>query len=276
MALTGSGSVGASDVRTLSAAVESMRALARSTGGYVPALAALGGDGEALARRARRPDVRKAALGVATAAYTLAGWSAFDGLQRAKAWEHYDRALLTAREAGDRVAIGEVLRYSGVMEAEAGRHNEALRLFQLADIQLMDAPPSAARDAMRAGAAANASTSYAAVDRAHIARSELSRAEDTADDLLPFERADLLWRESETYAAMGQYDRAHELAERSLGAWPAGSQRDALKAEITIAGLHRRTGESDAHAMIAGCRERVEQTSSQRARWRLAAAEGLL
>ncbi len=92
----------------------------------------------------------------------------------------------------------------------------------------------------------------------------------------PFKAADLDWRRAETYNALGDLDKAHELAESSLATWPTGSQRDALKAEVTIAGLHRRAGEGDTEELIAGCWQRVEGTASIRARQRLMLAEGTL
>ena len=267
--------LGQHEVRALAASAETLRSLARSTGGYVPALAAVAERGEALAALPANDVTQAACLRATTEAWTLAGWSAFDAGKRRTAFGHYDHALTTAEAAGDPIAAAQVLRYAGVLEAEAGRHQQALRLFQLGEIRLQDAPPGPRRDAMLAGLLSNASTSYAEIGRRDLALAALSKTEDSVE-MDPFNTADLEWRKSETYAALGDFDTTHDHATTSLSAWPTGSQRDAIKAEITIAGLHRRTGERDAEELLAGCWQRVEGTASVRARQRLMRAEGTL
>lgn len=261
--------VGATDVRALAAAVESLRAVGRSTGGYVPGLAALAERGEELAKLPAQETTRKACLRVATEAWTLAGYTALDAGRRATAWGHFDRALTLADEVGDAAAASQVLRYAGTLETEAGRYNEALRLYQLAGIKLLAA--RGVSDAPLIGPTAHA---YAALGRGDLARKELARAADREMD--PYAAANFLWWKSETLARMGRLDDAHEHAAGSLESFPAGSQREAILSEVTIAGLHRRAGEPDAEELIAGCWQRVEGTASMRARERLMRAEGTL
>lgn len=256
-------------MQALSASVESLRQVGRAEGGFVPGLVALGERAERLAASAKGA-VQTRCLAVACEAYTLAGWTAFDAGLRSRAWGLYDRALAVT---SDPRATAQALLYAGHLDAEAGRHNDALRLFQLAGIKLDEAP----RDdpALRASIEANAATALASIGRGDLARDALSRATD-AGELDLFNTGDLEWRRAETLAAMGKLDAAHEHAAQSLESWPAGCRRDALKAEITKAGLYRRAGESAADEMLRGVRQRVEATGSQRARWRLAAAEGAL
>ena len=261
--------VGATDVRALAAAVESLRAVGRSTGGYVPGLAALAERGEELAKLLAQETTRKACLRVATEAWTLAGYTALDAGRRATAWGHFDRALTLADEVGDAAAASQVLRYAGTLETEAGRYNDALRLYQLAAIKLLDAP--GVSGAPLIGPTAHA---YAALGRGDLARNELAQAQDVAMD--SYATANLQWWQAETYGKMGKLDSAHEHATGSLESFPAGSQREAILSEVTIAGLHRRAGEPDAEGLLAGCWQRVEGTASVRARERLMRAEGTL
>ncbi len=183
--------------------------------------------------------------------------------------------MSAAEAAGDPIAAAQVLRYAGVLEAEAGRHQQALRLFQLGEIRLQEAAASPRRDAMLAGLLSNASISYAELGRRDLALAALARVTDTVE-MDSFSTADLECRRAATYVALGEFDTAHEHATASLASWPVGAQRDALMSEVTIAGLHRRTGERDAEELLAGCWERVERTASVRARERLLRAEGTL
>ena len=265
--------VGVADMKALSASVEYMRAVGRQTGGYVPGLAALAERGENLAKLPGKASTQVACLRVACEAWTVAGWTAFDAGRRATAWGHFEHALSLADATGDATAASQVLRYAGTMEAEAGRYNEALRLYQLAGIKLLDAPRAERRasDASLIGPTAHA---YASLGRGDLARNELARAQDA--DLDSYGAGNLLWWQAEAFGKMGKLDSAHEFATRALESYPPGSQRDTIKAEVTIAGLHRRAGDSAADELLAGVRQRVEATASHRARWRLAAAEGTL
>lgn len=261
--------VGVTDVQALSASVESMRALARSTGGYVPGLAAVAERGEVLARLPGKDTTKVAALRVATEAWTVGGWTAADAGKRAAAWGHYDRALALTKTTDDAAAAAKVLYFAGTLELDAGRFNEALRLYQLASIRAYDAP-APVRDVLHAPTA----HAYAALGRGDLAKDYLARALDVDQDA--FLRANTETWVADAYTLTGHLDKAHSHAEAALRTFPAGSQRPALLAEVTLAELHRRTGDSDAENLIAGCRQRVEGTASVRARQRLMRAEGTL
>ncbi len=220
-----------------------------------------------LARLPGKDTTKVAALGVATEAWTVAGWTAADAGKRATAWGHYDRALALTKTTDDAAAAAKVLYFAGTLELDAGRFNEALRLYQLAWIRALDAP-APVRDVLHAPIA----HAYAALGRGELARDPIARALDVDQDA--FLRAN-----TETWVAdayTGHLDKAHTHAEAALRTFPEGSQRPAILAEISLAELHRRTGEQDAETLLSGVRQRVEQTSSVRARHRLLAAEGVL
>ncbi len=261
--------LGTSDVKALAGSVESLRAVARQTGGYAPGLAALAERGEALAKLPGKDAAKLVALRVATEAWTVAGWTAGDAGKRATAWGHYDRALELTPVTDDAAAASRVLYFAGTLESDAGRFNEALRLYQFASTRALDAP-APARDVLHAPIA----YAYAALGRGDLAKDYLANALDVEQD--SFLRANTLTWAADTYALTGHLDKAHSHAESALSTFPAGSQRPAILAEITLAELHRRAGESDAEALLAGVRQRVEGTASIRARHRLLAAEGVL
>ena len=261
--------LGTSDVKALAASVESLRSVARQTGGYSPGLAALAERGEALARLPGKDAARTACLHIACESWTVAGWTAADAGKRALAWSHYDRALGLTEVTDDAAAATKVLYFTGTLESDAGRYNEALRLYQLAAIRAFDAP-APVRDVLHAPIA----FAYAALGRGDLAKDYLARALDVEQE--PFLRANTLTWAADAYARTGHPDKAHSHAESALGTFPAGSQRPAILAEITLAELHHRAGESDAEMLITGCRQRVEATASVRARYRLAVVEGTL
>lgn len=268
------GRVGQRDVAALRATMTTLQGVARETGGWVPALATAAEKCGLAARRPGKDSIRRECLELAARGYTSAGWSSFDGGRNRGAWDMYRRGLQTAEEAGDPLLAVDLMRRAGVLAAERGEHGDALRLFDLALIRALDAEPSPFRVALESSLHGCAATSYAAIGRRDLAASALAKAEDAAlDDV---ETADLAWRRAETFAAMGDLDKAHEHATASLESWPAGAVRDTVKAEITLGGLHRRAGDSAAEAMLQGVRHRVEATGSVRARYRLAVAEGTL
>ncbi len=265
---------GQGDVAALRAALSAMQGIARETGGWVPGLAAIAQKCERTARRPGKASTRRECLEITSRAYTSAGWSSFDGGRNREAWDLYRQGLDAADGSGDPLLAVDVMRRGGVLAAETGDHAAALRLFDMALIRAQDAPSDARRAALESSLWAVRATSCAAIGRRDLAVSALARAEDA--DLDAIETADLAWRRAETMAALGDLDRAHENATASLGAWPAGSVRDVIKSEVTVAGIHRRAGDSAAEEMLAGVRARVEGTGSVRARRRLLAAKGLL
>lgn len=266
--------LGQSDVAALQATTEALQRLAREYGGEVPGLAVVAEQGERLTRRLGKDAVKRQCLRVTARAWTSAGWSRFDAGRNHAAWDAYTRAFDAAHAADDLLLAVDVMRRAGVLAAERGSHGEALRLFDLGLIKALDAPQGPERLALESSLYGCRATSLAANGRRDLVFNALAKAEDA--ELNAVETADLEWRRAETYGVLGDLDTAHEHATRSSESWPAGSTRDTVKADITLAGLHRRTGDSAAEAMLRGCRQRVEATGSQRARWRLAAAEGTL
>ena len=258
------------DVRALAGSVETLRALGRQTGGYVPGLAALAERGEALGRLPAAEQTRMACLRVATEAWTVAGWTAADAGKRATAWGHYDRALGLTETTGDAGAATRVLYFTGTLESDAGRFNQALRLYQLAGIRALDAKgPTVGRmlDAPTAYA-------YAAIGRGDLARDYVHRAQDATED--DFLRANALTWVADAQALMGRLDDAVDTAKSAAVMFPPGSQRAAVLAELTVAEVHRRGGDSRADDLIAGLRERIGRLASVLARQRLLAIDGLL
>ena len=140
---------------------------------------------------------------------------------------------------------------------DAGRSNEALRLYQLASIRALDAS-APVRDVLHAPIA----HAYAALGRGDLAKDYLARALDVDQDAFLLANT-YTWAE-DTYALTGHLDKAHSHAEVALRTFPAGSQRPALLAEVTLAELHRRTDEQDAEQLIAGCWQRAEGTACAR------------
>ncbi len=261
--------LGTSDVKALAASVESLRSVARQTGGYSPGLVALAERGEALARLPGKDAARTACLRIACESWTVAGWTAADAGKRAQAWSHYDRALGLTEVTDDAAAATKILYFTGTLESDAGRFNEGLRLYQLASIRALDAPASV-RDMLLAPIA----FAYAALGRGDLSRDYIARALDVEQDA--FLRANALTWVADAYALTGHLDRSHAAVTQAIEAYPEGSQRSAVLAELTLAELHRRTGEQDADTLIAGVRQRVEQTASVRAKYRLAVVDGTL
>ena len=215
--------LGTSDVKALAASVESLRSVARQTGGYSPGLAALAERGEALARLPGKDTARTACLRIACESWTVAGWTAADAGKRALAWSHYDRALGLTEVTDDAAAATKILYFTGTLQSDAGRLNEGLRLYQLASIRALDAPASV-RDMLLAPIA----YAYAALDRGDLSRDYVARALDVEQDA--FLGANALTWVADTYALTGHLDQSHAAVTQAIKTYPEGSQRSAVLA----------------------------------------------
>lgn len=164
--------VGASDVLAYEQTVTRLEVLDREAGGMAARapLVATAAAGEKMLGAQATPEVSTRLRHAVAEAHRLAGWSAGDVGLVDHCRYHMHHALDFA--AGDPVRVAGVLCSAGDMEKHHGAPNDALKMFQLADIGTADADPQvgAVITALRATAYQKLGYSDKAKQHLHKAR----------------------------------------------------------------------------------------------------------
>lgn len=123
-------------------------------------------------------DPVRARLGSALAEmHTEAGWCCFDVGEHAQAQHHYQRAVELARDVDDGYQVAYALRHAGLLPAETGEPNDALKQYQMAQVSLWGTADDDGRvAALDAWLHAQSATALASMRRPELARDELARA----------------------------------------------------------------------------------------------------
>lgn len=169
-----------------------------------------------------------------------------------------------------------------MMLLDRGRPNDALKLVQMAELRLLDAPHDDPRVApLRSwlgmlSALAQAQLSPAGVDSA-AARSALSQARDGWSPPSVHSRADFDLTTAMVHLNIGNIDTAEVMASTAVKTFAAGSdRREGILADIILARLHVMSGTSDAARLAAQAVEGVIPTRSGVARAALQPLAGAL
>ena len=253
--------LGASDVAEVRRSTAQLRATASQCGGQARAASATATHYRRLtAVPAAEPVVRS--LGSALAELDeLAGWCCYDaGLDRHARW-HYRTAVNLARRAGDDYRAASALRYAGLVDARRGNPNDAMKLYQLAEIKLGD------QDA-DLGAWLNAVSAGALADMGHEqAGDHLTRAQDGWQATDATERGDQNYQAALVHVRLGRLDLAEQLTASVNGAGrhrPVGIFAGILRATIYV-----QAGEQRGFGMAETAIDAAAGLHSLRARERL-------
>jgi hypothetical protein len=186
--------------------------------------------------------------------------------------QHFSQAVDFATKAGDSYQASYALRHAAMMLLDRGRPNDALKLVQLAEVRLLDAP----RDDPRAAplrswlgmlsALAQAQMSGAGADTGAI-RSALARARDGWSAPSAHSRADFDLTTAMVHMNLGKIDAAETMASAAVKVFAAGTdRREGILADIILAWLHVTSVDRDAARLAARAVEGVIPTRSGVAR----------
>ncbi len=266
-------SISGSDVAALRDLTEGMRGLARHYGGQAETISTVAHRYTELMTVSGTKQV-KADLGSALAAlHTMAGWTAFDsGAAPDAVRGHFSQALDLAADAGDHYLASDALYHSGGITEENGHPNDALKLFQLAQMRLADAPRADPRVPVLAGwLRVESASALVHLGRPDLARTELAASRSEWDPPSATERADMDWLTALVERDLGRLDVAEQFAASSIRHWSrTENRRDAVLARITLAELHLAAREPSGLRLAEQAVDGVAELPSVRARARLA------
>jgi ATP/maltotriose-dependent transcriptional regulator MalT len=159
------------------------------------------------------------------------------------------------------------MSHAAVIDRERGAPDDALKLYQLAQMRLLnvsgDHPWTQASHALLHLVSALA---FALLDRPDKARRELLRAADYPEQDDPFERADLDDVRASIELALGRVNAAEQYATRSVRTWSPDDRRDSAIARITLATTHAIAGERDTPRLAGAAIDAVSGLRSARGR----------
>lgn len=262
--------LGASDVRALVDLTEQWRALGRSFGGMTEVVSPAARRAERLLEVDGPPVVLRELRCALAELHTLAGWCAYDTEDNGLARFHYARALDHAGAAGDRRRVVDVVQHAALADREGGAPNDALKLYQLAQGYLLDAPGEAWVPAKQTWLAIQSASALALLGSADGTHRELARAKNATEVTDAFERADMDHVRAQAYLDLGNLDLAAQYVARSVQTWGPNDRRDGVLARITQAIVHARVGDSGAAQLAATAIDQAAQLRSPRARAKLA------
>jgi transcriptional regulator with XRE-family HTH domain len=262
----------ARDVEGVRAMTQQLETLAKAYGGSAEMLSPVASGAERLMSVPGSKDIaRELAIAIAEL-HTVAGWAAFDAHRDSTSSYHFARAMeLSADSADAGVAFSKAAYLSGVATAERGHHNDGLKLLQLGKISIDSVPATPRTRELTSWLAADSACVLARMNQDGAARRALAMASDTwcapgADD-----QADMAWVTALAELALGQLEAAHRLVASAVRHWEGtADRRQAVLGAITLAIIHVRAGEPDAHELAHRAITEVAELRSSRARERLA------
>lgn len=245
--------IGRPDVEVIRRYTASLATTARTIGGQATPAAALAewADGHlsADASQATRTALRSALSQL----HVIAAWCCHDSYSPRAALHHFGQAVTFGIQAGDPFATSFALRHAARMFIERGEPDDALKLVQLAEVHLVDAPPDDPRVApLRAELATKSAIALADLSDsgsvARQARSHLDRALDGYEPLGSHARACMDLSAAEVHLRLGSFDTAEAMAASAIQAFGA-DRREGILAEIISAVLHVQAGDRNALQM---------------------------
>lgn len=259
--------LGGADVDAVRALAATFRSLGRSFGGQAQTVSATAVRSMRLLAVPATDSVQRA-LGVALAElHAVAGWNCADSRMDDAARGHFATGMELAHRAGDTYWTAMLAWLGGVVPADHGGHDDALKLFQLARMTL-DRPTGAVHPRaliLTGRVRVDSALSLAQMDRPDLARGELAAARQTgADDADTDQTAALV------ELHVGRLDVAEQYAAAAVRRWNGSSnRRDATLGDITRATIHAQAGEPTAARLATKAIDGAAQLLSQRVRDRL-------
>ncbi|MGH3767095.1 MAG: helix-turn-helix domain-containing protein [Pseudonocardiaceae bacterium] len=259
------------DVTALQEMTRRLEIVAKAYGGSADMLSPVAAHAERLLRVPGSEAIKRDLAGAIAELHTVAGWAAFDARQDKTALYHFIRAMELGADTVDGFAFSKAVYLAGVATAERGHYNDGLKLLQLGRISLDSVPPTPRTRELTSWLAADSADVLARMDQVAAARSELAAARDSwrapdADD-----QADMSWVTALVELTLGRLEMAARLVAASVRHWEGtADRRQAALGGITLAIIHVRAGEPDAHELAHQAITTVARLRSVRARDRLA------
>jgi transcriptional regulator with XRE-family HTH domain len=266
--------IGKTDVQALRDLTRAVADSARTVGGQAGPATALAGWADVLLAAQASDAARKALFTALADLHVIAAWCCHDSAAPIAAHHHFALAVDLATQAGDSYRACYALRHAAMMLIDRDEPNNALKLVQLAEVRLIDAPREDPRVApLRSWLAVESALARSRMvapgddSAARPVLSELARARDGWAPLSPHARADFDLVTALAYLHLGKLDTAESMAAVSVKTFAAGSdRREGVLADVTLARLHVQTGEPDAVRLAADAVQAVIPTRSSIAR----------
>lgn len=241
--------IGAADVGVIRSYTASLATAARTIGGQANPAAALAEWADGYVSADASPATGVALRSALSQLHVIAAWCCHDSYAPMAAVHHFGQAVTFATQAEDNVAASYALRHAAMMFLDRREPNDALKLVQLAQLHLDDAPCEDSRtaplgaqlSALNALALAEMSDSDSTARRA---RSQLHCARDGYDPPGSHARACMDLNAAQVLLLLGSFDAAEAMAASSVQAFGA-DRREGILAEIISALLHVQAGERD-------------------------------
>ena len=270
--------VGPADIKAIREVATAVADAARTVGGQAGPACSLADWADRCLTAEASDATRQALLAALADLHVIAAWCCHDSYAPVPAQHHFTQAVQLAAEAEDSYRASYVLRHAAAMMSDRDQHNNALKLTQLAELHLADAP----RDDPRVPPLRSWLVVESALARARLAdpgsevnarqvRSELARSRDGWDPPSLHHRADMDFVTSLVHLHLGSLDTAESMAAVSVRTFAQGNHgREGVLAGITVARVHLIAGEPDAARLATQAIEAVPPLRSGIARTRLA------
>ena len=257
--------LGKADVAALNALTAELRAWSQRWGGGAQTISAVAYRSEQLLSVSGSEKVHQAMVSVIANLHTVAGFAAFDEGVDDLASSHFAHAIDFAATANDPYWIAFACYGGGLIVAEAGYPNDALKYYQLAHVPLADDNGRHDRAPVLTGYLHSESALELAALKHRTVHNELAAAVDKGARDAGLDNIIAL-----THLRMGNLDLAHLFATSSVDQWSGSpKRRHAVMSDVTLAVVNVTAGEprglSLAHKAIAS----VSEIQSNRARTRL-------
>lgn len=239
--------IGPADVQVIRGYTASLATAARTFGGQAGPATALTEWAQGHLRADASQTTRDALLSALSQLHVIAAWCCHDGYTPRAATHHFGQAVTFATQAGDKVAASYALRYAANVFIERGEPNDALKLVQLAQLQLDDAPPDDPRvmplqAQLYAKSAITLAEMNSSASAARQARSHLDRARDGYLPRGSHAQAAMDLAGAQVHLRLGSFDTAQAMAASSVRTFGA-DRREGILAEIISALLHVQAGD---------------------------------
>ncbi len=267
-----------SQVHTVEAATDWLRAMARQVGGMADEF------GDAVRRYSQwlavpGDDVVKARFGCALSELcTEAGWCGYDS--GVGAMGYFTRGVTLAATAGDGFGVVNAAWHAGATMLHSGHPDDALKCFQIGQYHLGDPWPGKSTPAVvrsddprvpmvTGRLAISSAAAYARVDAPERARGYLARSRETWQPRDVFERADKDLNTALVLTNLGNLDTAVPFAQSAVRTFGDAHARGRAIANTTLALVHVRAGEPRGLTLAAQAIDGVSALHSVAARQRL-------
>ncbi len=270
--------IGRADLEAIRDLTTAVADVARTVGGQAGPACSLADWADRCLAAEASDAARKALLSALADLHVIAAWCCHDSYAPVLAHHHFTRAVELAIEAGDGYRASYALRYAANMLIHRDQPNNALKLTQLAELHLADAP----RDDPRVAPLRSQLVVVSALAQAQLAdpgsavaarrvRSELARSRDGCNPPSLHGRAVMDSITSLVHLRLGSLDTAESMAAVSVRTFAQGNHgREGVNASITLARVHLLAGEPDAARLAAQAIEAVPPLRSGVARTALA------